>query len=101
VALGREQERPVGSLQLPVILVVVSLFVFMAFETGQTIHDRSALAELRRAQEPAVQEAIKLRQQLETLAGKTAQLAAEGDEGAKEVVEQMKQQGVTLAPPKQ
>ena len=101
MALGREQEQPVVSLQLPVILVVVSLFVFMAFETGQAIHDRGALAELRRAQEPAVQEAIKLRQQLETLASKTAQLAAEDDEGAKEVVEQMKQQGVTLAPPKQ
>jgi hypothetical protein len=35
------------------------------------------------------------------LASKTAQLAAEGDEGAKEVVEQMKRQGVTLSPPKQ
>jgi hypothetical protein len=35
------------------------------------------------------------------LAGKTAQLAAEGDEGAKAVVDQMKRQGVNLNPPKQ
>jgi hypothetical protein len=48
-----------------------------------------------------VQEAVKLRQQLETLAGRTAQLAAEGDEGAKTVVDQMKRQGVNLSPPKQ
>jgi hypothetical protein len=48
-----------------------------------------------------VQEAIKLRQQLETLAGRTAQLAGEGDEGAKTVVDQMKRQGVNLSPPKQ
>ena len=49
-----------------------------------------------------MQEAIKLRQQLESLAGKTAQLAAEGDdEGAKAVVDQMKKQGVNLNPPKQ
>jgi hypothetical protein len=48
-----------------------------------------------------VQEGLKLRQQLETLAGKTAQLAAEGDEGAKTVVDQMKRQGVNLAAPKQ
>jgi len=45
-----------------------------------------------------VQEAVKLRQQLETLAGQTVKLAADGDEGAKTVVDQMKQQGVTLNP---
>jgi uncharacterized ParB-like nuclease family protein len=91
----------VNGLRMPVILVVVSLFVFMAFETGQAIHDRIALSELRRSQEPTVQEAIKIRQQLETLAGKTAQLAGEGDEGAKAVIDEMQRQGVKLAPPKQ
>ena len=59
------------------------------------------LAEQHRLQEPVVQEAIKLRQKLEQLAGKTAQLAADGDEGAKAIVEQMKRQGITLSPPKQ
>jgi hypothetical protein len=48
-----------------------------------------------------VQEAVKLRQKLESLAGKTARLAAEGNEGAKTVVDQMKRQGVNLNPPKQ
>ena len=101
MALGREGGRAVGGLELPVILVVVALFVLMAFETFQAIHDRGALADLQRSQEPTVQEAVKLRQQLETLAGRTAQLAAEGDEGAKTVVDQMKRQGVNLSPPKQ
>jgi hypothetical protein len=101
MALGRESERAIAGLELPVLLVVVALFVLMAFETFQAVHDRGALADLRRVQEPTVQEAIKLRQQLETLAGRTAQLAAEGDEGAKTVVEQMKRQGVNLSPPKQ
>ena len=91
----------ISGLGLPIILVVVSLFAFMTFETGEAIHDRGALADLRRSQEATVQEAIKLRQQLETLAGKTAQLAAQGDESAKTVVDQMKRQGVTLNPPKQ
>ena len=45
-----------------------------------------------------MREAVKLRQQLETLAGQTVKLAADGDEGAKTVVDQMKQQGVTLNP---
>ncbi len=101
MALGRENDRAVMGLGLPVLLIAASLFVLMAFETFQAIHDRGALADQRRAQEATVQEAIKLRQQLETLAGKTAQLATEGDEGAKAVVEQMKRQGVNLNPPKQ
>ena len=101
MALGHEHDRVINGMRLPVILVVVALFVLMAFETGQTIHDRGALSDLRRSQEPTVQEGIKLRQQLETLASKTAQLAAEGDEGAKAVVDQMKGQGVSLNPPKQ
>ncbi len=90
-----------GGWWLPVLIVVVSFFVLMAFETGYTIHDRDALEEQQRLQEPAVQEAVKLRQKLEGLAGKTAQLAADGDEGAKAVVDQMKRQGITLTPPKQ
>ena len=101
MALGRGRDRVLSGLGLPIILVVVSLFVFITFETGEAIHDRGALAELRRSQEPTVQEAIKLRQQLESLAGGTAKLVAEGDEGAKTVADQMKRQGVTLNPPKQ
>jgi hypothetical protein len=92
--------RQPSELSPPVILVIVSLFVLMAFETGQAIHDRSALEELRRSQEVTVGEAVKLRRQLQTLAGKTAELAAAGDSGAKSVVEQMKRQGVTLSVPK-
>jgi len=90
-----------GGWLLPVVIVAASFFVLMAFETCYTIHDRDALAEQQRLQEPAVQEAIKLRQKLEALAGKTAQLAADGDEGAKAVVDQMKRQGITMSPPKQ
>jgi hypothetical protein len=90
-----------GGWWLPVVIVAVSFFVLIAFETGYAIHDRDALAEQQRLQEPAVQEAIKLRQKLEGLAGKTAQLAADGDEGAKAIVDQMKRQGISISAPKQ
>jgi hypothetical protein len=92
----RRSER----LSPPLILVVVAVFVLMAFETAQAIRDHGALSDLMRAQQPTVEQAIKLRQQLQTLAGKTAELAAAGDSGAKAVVEQMKAQGVTLTAPK-
>ena len=90
-----------GGWWLPVVIVAASFFVLMAFETGYAIHDRDALAEQQRLQEPAVQDAMKLRQKIEALAGKTAQLAADGDEGAKAIVDQMKRQGITMSPPKQ
>jgi hypothetical protein len=90
-----------GGWWLPVVIFAVSFFLLMAFETAYAIHDRDGLAEQQRLQEPTVQEAIKLRQKLEGLAGKTAQLAADGDEGAKAVVDQMKRQGIALSVPKQ
>jgi len=86
---------------LPVAFIVAAFFVLLAFETGYAIHDREALADQRKLQEPTMQEAIKLRQQLETLAGKTGTLAADGDEGAKTVVEQMKKQGINITASKQ
>ena len=90
-----------GGWWLPVVIIAISFFVLMAFETGYTIHDRDALKEQQRLQEPAVQEAIKLRQTLDGLAARTAQLAADGDESAKAIVDQMKRQGITLSAPKQ
>ncbi|MGH7115264.1 MAG: hypothetical protein ACREE9_12295 [Stellaceae bacterium] len=100
MAVGQGGGREPNRLPAPLILVVVSLFILMGFETGQAIHDRTALAALRRSQEPMMQQAIRLRQQLQTLAGKTAALAASGDAGAKSVVDQMKRQGITLSVPK-
>ena len=87
--------------QLPLVLVVLSMFVLVLSQTVQAIRDHGSLSEFLQGQEQTLQEATKLRQQLELLAGKTAQLAASGDAGAKNVVETMKRQGVTLSPPKQ
>jgi hypothetical protein len=58
------------------------------------------LSQLQRSQEPAVQQGVKLRQRVEALAGGTAQFAADGNENAKAIVEEMKRQGVTLSQPK-
>ncbi|HEY3910552.1 MAG TPA: hypothetical protein VGM07_11760 [Stellaceae bacterium] len=99
MAIGQGNRRGRDGPSAPLILVVVSLFVLMAFEAGQAIHDRTALAALQRAQQPSMEQAAKLRQQLQTLAGETAALAASGDAGAQRVVEQMKRQGVTLSVP--
>jgi hypothetical protein len=79
--------------------VVVSLFLLLAFQTYQQIRDQNALSSLRATQEQTVEESVKLRHQLEILAGDTAQLAADGDTGAQAIVDQMKKQGINLNPP--
>ena len=63
---GQRDGHDRNGLSPPLILVVVSLFVLMAFETGQAIHDGRALADVRRAQQPTMEQAIKLRRQLQT-----------------------------------
>jgi hypothetical protein len=83
-------------LALPLIFVVLAVFIFMAVETGRALHDHGVLGDVLRAQQPSITEAVKLRQQLQTLAGKTAELASAGDEGAKAVIEQMKAEGVNF-----
>ncbi|MGH7046066.1 MAG: hypothetical protein ACREE2_06715 [Stellaceae bacterium] len=97
---GQRNGRTRSALPLPLVLVVLSLFVLMAFETNQAIDDRTALAAVHRSQDRAMLQASRVREQLQTLAAATASLAAAGDAGAKDVVAQMKQQGVTLSVPR-
>ena len=102
---GRHENRtrpgksPLTS-QLPLVFVLLSIFLLVVFQTYQSLRDRSSLSELRSAQETTVQEGVKVRQQLETLARETAKLAADGDAGAREVADLMQRQGVKLTPPK-
>jgi hypothetical protein len=96
---GGDRRRD-GGLAPPLVLVVLSMFVLMAFETGQAIRDRGALADLMRAQQPSIEQSAKMRQQLQTLAGRTAELAAGGDAGAQSVIAQLKAQGISLSAPK-
>ena len=83
-------------LHLAVLAVAAVLTMMMVVHCVELIGDRETLAVLHQQQEPAVQESLKLRQQLGNLAGRTAQLAAEGDAGARAVVEAMRQQGIQL-----
>jgi hypothetical protein len=95
-------ERPVDyRLLLPVLLTALALFLLVGLQTVQLVRDHSALLEFRTSQQANVDAGEKLRQQLQALAGQTAELANGGDAAAKDVVEEMRKQGFTLSPPKQ
>jgi hypothetical protein len=94
-----EIQRAIG--RLPLILTILALFLLTALQTAQSFRDRATLQTVRAGQDATIQNAIRLRHEMDALAGKTAKLAAEGDEGAKSVVAFMKQQGVVLTQPPQ
>jgi hypothetical protein len=87
--------------RLPLILTILALFLLMALQTFQSFRDRATLQTVRAGQDKTIENAVRLRREMDALAGKTAKLAAEGDEGAKGVVALMKQQGVVLTSPPQ
>ena len=86
----------VGRLSIPLGLLVLGFVLMVGFQTVQLIRERSNLFEIQLAQEPTIQEGAKLRQQLDSLAKKTAALADAGNAGAKAVVEEMRRQGITI-----
>jgi hypothetical protein len=95
------EERPPfmngpANLLLPLALVVITLFVWAGFQTFQFVRDRQALRTLRAGQETNIQSATKVRARLDTITRKTAELAAQGNAGAKLIVEELRKTGVTL-----
>jgi TolA-binding protein len=84
------------SWELPLALVAAALVVGLAAATVQLLDERHRLAELRDVQTPQVQQSGKLRDQLQSLGAETARLADGGNAAAKQVVDIMRQQGVTL-----
>ena len=87
-------ERPAG--KLPLILLTVSLLVWFGFQTAQLILERRSLVSVSGNFQSAVQEAQKLRKQLETLITKTAELAKQGNVSAKKAVEELEQKGIPI-----
>lgn len=83
-------------LDLPVALVVLAFFLITAFQTDQLVRQRSALQTVEAAQANGLAQADKLRLQFQLLAEQTTQLANAGDAGAKAVLAQLQDQGVSL-----
>src|SRR5579862_9679926 len=83
-------------IQLPVRLVVLGFFIMVAFQTVQLAREHVHIGEVQTAQEPMIQEGTKLRQQLNAMASKMAQLADAGNANAKAIIDDLKRQGITV-----
>jgi uncharacterized protein YoxC len=92
---ARAENDGASLLQIPLLILVVAFGVLCVFQTVQLVSDREMLANLKLAQEPAVQEGSRIRQQLDSIFSKTNALANEGNANAKLAIEELRKQGIT------
>ena len=90
------QER--ASPWLAMTFVTLAVVAWFAFQTYQLVRERNVLQSVRAAQEPTIEQAQKLRAQLDAIAKKTLELAQQGNSGAALIVEQLAKRGVTINP---
>src|SRR2546427_4078237 len=81
---------------LPLILTIVSVFIWFAFQTVQLVLERNNLGALTANLETPMQESRKMQTQLQSLVTKTAELANQGNAGAKAVVEELERRGIPI-----
>lgn len=87
------------SLAIPVALLSVGFLAAIGFQTVQLMRDRSNLANVYSGQQNAVEQTLRLRNSVDAFAGETATLAQQGDGPAKQVVETLRNQNITIRPP--
>ena len=93
---GSRQERP--SPWLAVTFVTLAVVAWFAFQTYQLVRERNSLQAVKAAQDPTIEQAQKLRAQLDAISSKTLELAQQGNAGAALIVEQLARRGVTINP---
>ena len=81
---------------LPLILTMIALVVWFAFQTFQLFLERSNLGALKGNFESAMQESQKMQSQLQSLVSKTVELAQQGNPGAKAAVDELEKRGIPI-----
>ena len=84
---------------VPLLIVLIAFLGYQAFQTIELLATHRALTQAREGQTGPVAEAEKMRRQLVTLASKTAELAKNGDQDAKAIVDEYARRGLTFVPP--
>jgi hypothetical protein len=81
---------------LPLMLTIISVLIWFAFQSVQLVFERNNLTALKANLETPLQESQKMQAQLQSLMNKTAELANQGNPGAKVVVEELEKRGIPV-----
>ncbi|MBM3525490.1 MAG: hypothetical protein FJX57_21285 [Alphaproteobacteria bacterium] len=81
-----------------ILLLALTLGTATLYNLWQGLGDRDALRRAYANLEAPHQQAIKVRAQVESIARQLARLAQDGNANAREVVEALRRQGITINP---
>jgi hypothetical protein len=83
---------------VPLLVLILAVVTWLGFQATQLVIERKNLTALTAGQEAVFQNAQKMRQQLDAIAGGTARLAAQGNPNAQAIVEALRARGITVNP---
>jgi len=83
---------------VPLLLGLLVLLLWTAFQTVELLGERSALHDAHAAQDAPLEQAHKIRTAADSLASKTQTLADSGNPDARIVITNLKQRGITVNP---
>ena len=92
----RDLEGSGRSAFLPLLIVTVATTACGAFQSYQLVQESAALKTLAANQENLMQNAVKLRAQLDAIAGDTQRLANAGNASAQTIVNELRRRGITI-----
>ena len=81
---------------VPVLLVVIALAVMTGFQTIQLNRERDVLKQRLTLQEEPLKESQNVREQLQSVATSTAELAEQGNPNAQQIIDQLQKAGITV-----
>lgn len=88
----------ISGIERTVAVLTIGLALWFGFQTSALIRDRRNLATVRTNQEPLLQQAQRVRAQLDAIARGTLQLAQQGNTSAALIVDQLARRGITINP---
>jgi len=86
---------------VPLLIALVALLLYFAFQTAELVRARGQLAQLRDGQTAALTDGAKIHAQFDALAGGTATLAQSGNTEAKTILAEFTRRGIAFRAPGQ
>jgi hypothetical protein len=80
------------------MLLTLTVLLSLGFNTFSLIRERGNLIAIQEKQQATIEQAERVRAQLDSIAQRTLQLAQQGNAGAAIIVEQLAKRGVTINP---
>jgi lipopolysaccharide export LptBFGC system permease protein LptF len=93
----KEQKAPqLFSVFYPVLVTMLALVVWFGFQIASTANTRAQIKQQMANQEPVIQNAEKMRAQLDGIASDTARLARAGNPNAQIIIHELNKRGITV-----